>query len=462
MKTIHRPLGVVVSAAMLFGTNPTFAQGVEATQAYCSPDGTTGGFSESDKWQNGGKLMLMGAAKITPDGKIQLTDSKLPFSQSANVYYFDPLDLSYVSDKNNRPLHAYFSFTIGPEGGDNGGAGLSFLMQNNDVGQTGASGAGMGYAGISTSLAIEFDTRRDIPPMGNASYPDPVADHIGFMLDGKHEEHPAFILPDIDGSPNLTLRRLHVWIDYPGMGDQNVRIYMSTTKQKPAMPLVWQLNKNPQPMLPFPAFPDLFDMADWFTVVMDMKPAQAWVGFSAATYNAVVTNDHVIEEWEFSNQGMPCACQEMTYCGNADPTKPVCDAGPGASGVCVECLVDENCGSQKPVCDTTAKVCESCKDNTDCNRFPNTPVCDTDAASPTQGECKACPPATTYNPTTGVCVSDEMPPGPSGAGGGNGGTIGGGGFYCTISGVIGDDTSRAALPLLLGAAALVMRRRRRA
>jgi hypothetical protein len=460
MKTIHRPLGVVVSAAMLFGTSPTLAQGVEATEAYCSPDGTTGGFSDSDSWMNGGKLMLTGAAIITPDGKLQLTDHTKPFSQAANVYYYDPLDLSYVDGTNNRPFHTYFSFIISPEGGDNGGAGLSFLMQNNDVGQTGASGAGMGYAGISTSLAIEFDTRRDIPPMGNALYPDPIVDHIGFMLDGKHEEHPAYILPDIDGSPNLTLRRLHVWIDYPGMGDQSMRVYMSTTKQKPATPLVWQLNKLPLPLVPFPTFPDAFDAADWFTVVMDMKPAQAWVGFSAATYNATVTNDHVIEEWEFSNEGAPCVCQEKEYCGNVDPTKPVCD--PTDSGVCVECLVDENCGPTKPVCDTTAKVCELCTTSADCERFPEAPVCDTDEASPTKGECQGCAIGTTYDAATGTCVKDEIPDPSTTSSGGNPGTIGGGGLSCAVATFMADDNSRKVLPLLFGAAALVIRRRRRA
>jgi len=459
MKTIHRSLGAVVSAAMLFGSTQVLAQNVQTTESFCSPDGTTGGFSDSDSWMNGGKLLLSGAAKITADGKLQLTDAKLPFSQAANVYYFDPLDLSYVSDKNNRPLHTYFAFTIGPDVADSGGAGLSFLMQNNDVGQTGASGAGMGYAGISTSLAIEFDTRRDIPPMGNALYPDPMVDHIGFMLDGKHEEHPAYILPQIDGSPNLTNRRLHVWIDYPGMGDQTMRVYVSTTKQKPATPLVWQLNKNPQPMLPFPTFPDAFDAADWFTVVMDNKPAQAWVGFSASTYNAVTTNDHIIEEWEFSNQGMPCACQETDYCGNNDPTKPLCDVG--SSGICVECLVSDNCGENRPVCDPAAKVCNPCKDNTDCIRFPTTPVCDTDAASPTSGQCTACPMGTVFNATTGTCEKEQIPD-PTGGSGGGTGTIGGGGFSCTITNFVEDKHSRTVLPLLFGAAALLMRRRRRA
>lgn len=460
MKTIHRPLGFVVSAAMLFGTSHTLAQNVETTQSFCSPDGTTGGFSDSDSWINGGKLMLTGAAQITPDGKLQLTDSKKPFSQSANVYFYDPLDLSYVSEKNNRPFHTYFSFIIGPEGGDNGGAGLSFLMQNNDVGQTGASGAGMGYAGISTSLAIEFDTRRDVPPMGNALYPDPMVDHIGFMLDGKHEEHPAYILPMIDGSPSLTLRRLHVWIDYPGMGDQTMYIYVSTTKQKPATALTWQLNKNPQPMLPFPTFPDAFDAADWFTVTMDNKPAQAWVGFSASTYNATITNDHVIEEWEFSNQGRPCTCQEKEYCANIDPTKPVCDAG--ESGVCVECLMDENCGSTKPVCDTMAKVCTQCTTNADCNRFPDAPLCDIIETSPTKGECKGCEVGTTFDPVTGTCITGVIPDPPTTTGGGNPGTIGGGGLSCVFASSMADDNSRTLVPLLFGAAALVMRRRRRA
>lgn len=457
MRTIHRPLGVVVSAAMLFGASQALAQNVETTESYCSPDGTTGGFSESDNVTNGGKLMLTGAAKITADGKLQLTDATKMFSQSANVYYFDPLDLSYVEGTNNRPLHTYFSFTIGPKGDDNGGAGLTFLMQNNDVGQTGASGAGMGYAGISTSLAIEFDTRRDIPPMGNALYPDPIADHIGFMLDGKHEEHPAYILPEIDGSPNLTNRRLHVWIDYPGKGDQTMRVYMSTTKTKPAMPLVWQMNKNPQPMLPFPTFPDAFDAADWFTVVMDNKPAQAWVGFSASTYNATITNDHVIEEWEFSNQGMPCVCQEKEYCRNIDPTTPICDAD--ASGFCVECLVSEDCGATKPVCDKTAKLCGICTTNADCNRFPDSPLCDLEDNSPTRGECKACEMGTVFDMATGTCIPEEVtpPPPPPGS---DTGTIGGGGF-CTVASFMADENPRTVLPLLFGAAALVIRRRRR-
>lgn len=462
MRTIHRPLGVVLSAAMLFGTSHALAQFVETTQSYCSPDGTTGGFSDADNVLNGGTLMLNGPAKITPDGKLKLTDSTKLTSQASNVYYIDPLDMNYVTDKNNRPFHTYFSFTIGPRGGDDGGAGLTFLMQNNDSGQTGASGAGMGYAGISTSLAIEFDTRKDVPPMGNALYPDPVADHIGFMLDGKHEEHPAFILPEIDGSPNLTLRRLYVWIDYPGMGDQNMYVYMAGTKQKPATPLVWQMNKDPLPNLPLPRFPDAFDTADWFAVMMDNKPAQAWVGFSAAT-SAVFTNDHVIEEWEFSNEGIPCACQETEFCGNIDPTKPACDSvGTGSTGVCVECLKNEDCGLEKPVCDTKAKVCGECTTNADCSRFPNSPVCDVDPASPTQGQCTACPVGTVYNPATGNCTSEDIPGPSSGSGGGNTGTIGGGGFYCAATNLMANGNSRAVVPLLVGAAALMVRRRRRA
>jgi hypothetical protein len=219
------------------------------------------------------------------------------------------------------------------------------------------------------------------------------------------------------------------------------------------------LNKNPQPMLPFPTFPDAFDTADWFTVVMDNKPAQAWVGFSASTYNASITNDHIIHEWEFSNQGAPCACQETDYCGNNDPTKPICDVG--NSGVCVECLLDDNCGSNKPVCNPMAKICDPCKNNTDCNRFPTTPVCDTDPASPTIGECTACPVGTLFDMATGTCVN-EVIPGPTGGSGGGPGTIGGGGFNCAVSSWLADGESRTVLPLLFGAAALVMRRRRRA
>lgn len=304
----------------------------------------------------------------------------------------------------NRPFHVYYSFTITPNSGADAGAGMSFLMQNNDVGQTGASGEGMGYGGISTSLAIEFDTHKYVPPKGNANYPDPEGHHIGFMLDGKYEEHPALInLQDTDFS-SLTGKRMYVWIDYAGMGSNQVLLYMSTTKQKPDEPLTWHANKAPAPILPTAVYPDDFDADNWISVEMDSKPPQAWVGFSAATGSGI-TNDHIVEEWEFSNEGVPCACQEVGYCATLDPKKPACGSD---TGLCVECNVNKDCSQENPICTSATHTCGDCTTNADCSRFPDNPVCDIEEGSPTKGACIACPEGEAYNASTGKCV--PVPP----------------------------------------------------
>jgi gliding motility-associated-like protein len=61
---------------------------------------------------------------------------------------------------------------------DSGADGLALVFKTSPKLEFGAGGRGIGYAGIANSFAIEFDTYQ------NLDKNDPVADHIGLMLNG--------------------------------------------------------------------------------------------------------------------------------------------------------------------------------------------------------------------------------------------------------------------------------------
>lgn len=386
--------GLLASAAILAGISTgsdAFAQ-VTVTENYCIPAGSPklGGFQETDI---GTTLVANGGAKILPDGRFQLTDATSSSGQSSTIFYSNALTFRYtdIVAMTPRQFHVFFSFSMGPQVSETAsGSGLAFLVQNNLKSSVGSNGDGIGYGGLKKSFGFEFDTHKDTPSSGTVLYEDPVEDHIGFMLDGNQSEHPAYCKP-IDANQNQVqfnstgpiLKRFYVWIDFAGgtgPDAKKYKLYLSETKTKPAASIVWEEHKDfTGADLQNPNFPESgFDPDYWLSTQMAGAPGQGWVGFSASTYGPIIKNDHFIHEFEFSNKGIPCACQGAEACKTAAGTAS-CSAGPLTqdSGECVECTEADPtpCSGTTPVCDKLNEVCVECNTNVDCMTMEN-PHCD--------------------------------------------------------------------------------------
>jgi hypothetical protein len=523
MKTIIRQ-GIrfgALAASLLGAASASAEEGT--TRAYCIPDTSKdGGFGDKDTFDPltdpSGTLLVRGDAKITPQGTLLLTSAASDLAQSGNVTTKDQLDLAYTDAPANtkaRPFHSYFTFSIGPNTGLKGGAGLTFWGHNGDAGSVGAGADGLGYGGLTTSFAIEFDTFSD-PPAGG-KFEDLKDNHIGFMVNGLQAEHPATFVPTDSGVaiPFATASKdkFHVWIDYEGGDSRQLDVYFSKSKDKPKTPIAWDLHKAQYASDASIVFPDNFNMADLLSKAG--KLPKAYIGFSASTYATPgAKNDHIIHQWEYSTTGnTPCACQGATACA-ATETTPACSAGTGTmgQGICVECTVMDQsaCKDKKQVCDPKTETCVGCNVGADCP--PQNPVCDpaknTCGPCTTDAECSAthpdAPVCSPSGPVKGTCVecgkdsdckgmenvcevatgtcilpcSKDMPcpmgwkcdveagrceecaegevcPGPGGD------IIQGGGCACSVIGLSKEEGLSTCLLTALGLASAVARRRRR-
>lgn len=112
---------------------------------------------------------------------------------------------------NVAEFSAVFEFMITSPGGLSDGIaagadGLTFALQRNSPGELGNLGFGLGYGGISSSLAVEFDTFR------NNNLSDPSSNHIGINSNGSMTSVSTVdIASPFDNGTKWT-----VWVDYNG------------------------------------------------------------------------------------------------------------------------------------------------------------------------------------------------------------------------------------------------------
>lgn len=202
-------------------------------------------------------FQLNGNAVRTADDRLQLTNND--GDQSGSAFWKSRIYLG--TDKS---FSAYFTFLI--DGSDNGGAdGLAFVIQTSTV-DAGSTGGGIGYEGISPSIAVEFDTY-DNGENGEDN-------HIAIVEDGcPYCEHTDWAVPSftLDGG---TIG--HVWVDYNGStGLFEVRLSETTTR--PDSPLV-------------SAYKDL---------ATKFANNNVFVGFTAATGGC--SSNHNIQDLLFEN-----------------------------------------------------------------------------------------------------------------------------------------------------------------
>ena len=158
---------------------------------------------------------------------------------------------------------------INDDDGNNGGDGFAFGIQNSSGTALGATGGGMGYGGITNSVAVEFDTFR------NALIGDPNGNHISIHTGGTA------------ANSNLEDHSLGIATNLPNMSDGN--IHTAGILYQPGTMTV------------------SLDGADVLTVPLNLSTnlnlnsGNAWMGFTAAFSGA--SENHDVLSW--SVNGVP-------------------------------------------------------------------------------------------------------------------------------------------------------------
>jgi hypothetical protein len=212
-------------------------------------------------------LSLNGTAGVVTSGGqriLRLTGGG--YRQAGSAWSMDKIDLTKSFDTS---FVAYLHY------GHPGADGIAFLVQNFGPRALGGWGGGLGYRGISRSVAVEFDDFHNSP--------DTSANHIALVLRGNPDRHYAVsqsALP-LFGKPF----RARVVYDAP---NTELRIYLKSTSP----------GATEQLMLDEP---------------LDLRAVigadQAYAGFTGATGSAVSKQD--IYSWVLDTPG---ACTSSGRC----------------------------------------------------------------------------------------------------------------------------------------------------
>lgn len=183
-----------------------------------------------------------------------------------------------ISLTNNRSFSTAFKFQItNPVGavdsdGVTGADGLALVLQGvgNNVG---GIGGGMGYQGLSPSLAVEFDTWHNDPSF--AGFNDPNGNHVGINLNGNIISE---ITADVTGLGHMNNGdNWYSWIDYDGSENLLEVRLLTTTELIAVRPTDALLS---------------------YTIDLEsILPSDLFIGFASGTGSG--RNTHDINSWEF-------------------------------------------------------------------------------------------------------------------------------------------------------------------
>ncbi len=230
----------------------------------------------AEDWNIGGNATIR-------DSIVRLTDKIA--NQVGYLFFRDSIHLN-----ENLAFNAKFSFKIH----DNyslGADGMAFVIQS-ETNSSGSAGGGLGYSGISPSIAVEIDTWRN-----NG---DPSESHLGVMVNGNTTDHREFYstVPDIDESNAIHT----IWIDYDGT---DLKVFMAQETDGNA----------PKPDAPVMSYGIV--LTDIFTNTTDL-----FVGFTAATGGAA--SIHELHSVFFQSRYTEKGIQEPdNYVQAGAPSKPI-------------------------------------------------------------------------------------------------------------------------------------------
>ena len=174
---------------------------------------------------------------------------------------------------NVSEFSAVFQFRISSPGGANDGIeagadGLTFTLQRVGASALGDSGIGLGYQGISSSIAVEFDTF--------ANSHDPDSNHIGINSNGNITSLTTVGIAsafDPNSSNSSQFTDWTVWVDYNG---SQLEVRASNNAIRPSSPT----------------------LAYSISIPSTIGGTSAFIGFTAATGAAF--GDHEILNFGFS------------------------------------------------------------------------------------------------------------------------------------------------------------------
>jgi hypothetical protein len=218
-------------------------------------------------------LTLSGNAQqlVTGDGAVVRLASATT-NQAGSMFSTQKIDAAAGFSTN-------FAFRISNPGGipdaagQSGADGFTFVLQD-QTNSPNSVGAGLGYAGLTPSVAVEFDTWMNAASNGFPSIADISTNHIGVDINGNVHSVVALDRPGpVERFDNGALH--FVWIDYNGT-TLDVRIN-DTADVRPALPT---LSYN----IDIPSI---------------LGQNKGFVGFTAAT--GAAWGDHDIVSWHFAN-----------------------------------------------------------------------------------------------------------------------------------------------------------------
>lgn len=160
-------------------------------------------------------------AGLQVNGNAFRNGSKLTLTPALGNQSGSAFSLTTIALSSNASFSTVFSFEILGRGGlDNGADGLTFTIQTN-ASNVGGLGGGIGYAGISNSAAVEFDTYNNAEPGGS--------NHVGIDLNGS--------VTSVVSTPQLPIDFDNggvwfAWVDYDG-ATQSLQARWSQSNVRP-------------------------------------------------------------------------------------------------------------------------------------------------------------------------------------------------------------------------------------
>lgn len=208
---------------------------------------------------NASGLTLNGATALQTGDVLRLTADQR--NQAGTVFTNDRLLISASSS-----FKTHFAFRLDGKMGTTGADGLTFIVQNSTAGAKalGGFGGGLGYGDIDRSLAIKFDTYKNVTDFSD--------NYVAVLTGGSVTQDRAVAAAPIDLNNGSVVE---AWIDYDGLTDR-LSVYLSNQAIKPTNPLL--------------------------TYQVDLQAvvgAQAYIGFGAGT-GADINNQDLLN-WQFSD-----------------------------------------------------------------------------------------------------------------------------------------------------------------